>query len=361
MPHSLDRREFLRAGALSTAGLALAGVPAIAARRGDVNCIFLFLVGGPSQLDTWDPKPNAPAEVRGPFRPIRTTVPGTHLSECFPRMAAAADRFALVRTVHHDEAPIHETGHQLMQTGHLFRTGPERPHYGAVVSKEFGPRRAGVPANALVPGPIESTGVSVSHGQGAGPLGPAHELHAPPLTFLAARDVERYGGTPFGNSCLRARQLVEYGTRFVTVNMFTTVFDCLSWDCHADGGSLRTTLDDYRSVLCPTFDLAFTALLDDLQARGLLESTLVVATGEFGRTPYLNPRGGRDHYPGCWTMLLAGGGVQGGRVVGTSDKHAAEPKDRPVTPQEVAATVYHALGIDPRTQGISAPPIAELF
>ena len=170
--HAVSRRGFLGAAgalgataALGTAGFAAPGAGAELAKQ-QKRVLVVFLHGGVSQLETWDPKPNAPAEVRGPFRPIRTTVPGTHLSECFPRMGAAADRFALVRTVHHDEAPIHETGHQLMQTGHLFRTGPERPHYGAVVSKEFGPRRAGVPANALVPGPIESTGVSVSHGQG---------------------------------------------------------------------------------------------------------------------------------------------------------------------------------------------------
>ena len=132
----------------------------------------------------------------------------------------------------------------------------------------------------------------------------------------------------------------------ITVNMFDTVFDKITWDCHADGGSLASNLDDYKNTLCPTFDRAYTALLEDLHQHGLLESTLVVAMGEFGRTPKLNPRGGRDHHAGAWSILLAGGGIRGGQVVGATDAHAAEPKDRPVTPAMVAATIYRALGVD---------------
>ncbi len=143
--------------------------------------------------------------------------------------------------------------------------------------------------------------------------------------------------------------------------MFDTVFNEITWDCHADGGALGTTLDDYRATLCPIFDQAYSALLDDLDARGLLESTLVVAMGEFGRTPRLNPRGGRDHWPGVWSILFAGGGVHGGQVVGSSDHLGAEPRDRPVTPAEVAATIYHLLGIDSRTLLSEATPIAELL
>ena len=142
--------------------------------------------------------------------------------------------------------------------------------------------------------------------------------------------------------------------------MFETVFDNLTWDCHADGGSLSTTLDDYRQTLCPMFDAAYTALLDDLHQRGMLQSTLVLAMGEFGRTPELNPRGGRDHWPGCWTVLFAGGGVRGGQVIGASDATAAEPRDRPVTPAELAATVYQSLGLDPaiRLNGPDGEPLA---
>jgi uncharacterized protein (DUF1501 family) len=429
----VTRRDFLRVGALSAGavGLSLTDLNLLGAApsfgNGDVNCILLFLVGGPSQLDTWDLKPEAPTDIRGPFRPMRTNVPGIHLCEHFPRMARLADRFAIVRSVHHDAAPIHETGQQLMQTGKLFRSGIEHPHYGAVLSHVQGPRRPDVPPFVVLPGPIGSTGVSVSHGQTSGYLGDAHApvfigtgteldpvriqdskslvdaadaaertfadsniaIHesahsqAVAQTFSAktksALDVAaesqairaRYGMNTFGQSCLLARRLVEQGTRLVTVNMFDTVFDTLSWDCHADGGSLPTTLDDYRYVLCPMFDHAYSTLLEDLTERGLLENTLVVAMGEFGRTPQLNPRGGRDHWPGCWSILFAGGGVRGGQVIGASDATASEPKDRPVTPGQIAASIYRALGVDlhaclPGPDGrpvalVEAAPIEELF
>ncbi|HEX5273427.1 MAG TPA: DUF1501 domain-containing protein [Gemmataceae bacterium] len=374
----LTRRDFLRAGALSAGavGLSLADLARLQAapgQRKETNCILLFLVGGPSHLDTWDLKPSAPSEVRGPFRPIATNVPGVHIGEHFPRMARMADRYAIVRSVHHREAPIHETGHQLMQTGRLSRGGVEYPHYGAVLSRLREAR------SVVVPGPIGNTGVSISHGQGAGYLDEKHQpavVRGEPSQLLdvltdgdALRD--RYGRNTFGQSCLLARRFVESGVRLVTVNMFDTVFDNVTWDCHADGGSLATTLEDYRDTLCPMFDQAYTALLDDLAERGLLDTTLVLAMGEFGRTPHLNPRGGRDHWPGCWSVLFAGGGVRGGQVVGSSDATGSEPKDRPVSPAEIAATVYHALGLDPTTclpgpDGRPLPladaaPVAELF
>jgi uncharacterized protein (DUF1501 family) len=427
--NGLTRRDFLRAGALSAGavGLSLSELAQVQAKADsaasrDVNCILLFLVGGPSHLDTWDLKPNAPTEVRGPFRPIRTAVAGVEISEHFPLMATMARDYALVRSVHHDEAPIHETGHQLMQTGRLFRSGEEHPHYGAVLSHLRGRRVEDVPPFAVLPAPIGNTGVSVSHGQSAGYLGATHEplvLEADPArlsprkmlnaldaahracdaaektnpgsarakdmaplftrsakkAFNLAAEADdlrtRYGRNTFGQSCLLARRLIEHGVRLATVNMFDCVFNEITWDCHADGGNLPTTLDDYRDTLCPMFDRAYTALLGDLKQRGLLETTLVVAMGEFGRTPQLNPRGGRDHWPGCWTVLFAGGGIRGGQVVGASDRTGAEPKDRPVTPAEVAATVYHSLGIDLSTQLpgpdgrplplVEAAPIHELF
>jgi uncharacterized protein (DUF1501 family) len=175
----------------------------------------------------------------------------------------------------------------------------------------------------------------------------------------------------FGQACLLARRLVEHGVRLVTVNMFDTVFNEVTWDCHADGGALATSLDDYKDTLCPMFDQAYAALLDDLAQRGLLEHTLVVAMGEFGRTPQLNSRGGRDHWPNVWSILFAGGTVRGGQVIGASDRHGAEPKDRPVSPAEVAASVYYGLGIDPGTclpdaagrpvPLVEANPVMELF
>jgi uncharacterized protein (DUF1501 family) len=414
----LTRRDFLRVGALGAGAVSLSladlhgGAPAK-----DINCILLFLLGGPSQLDTWDLKPSAPDTIRGPFRPIATNVPGIQISEHFPRMAQRAHRYAIVRSVHHDEAPVHETGQQMMQTGHLFRGGQEYPHYGALLSQQRGPRVAGMPPFVVLPAPLGHTGVSVSHGQGAGPLGGPHEpfvlradpdwavdgqslltvsdaahrawdaepSHHPAFAPLFSPTVKkafdlsaeldelrsRYGVGTFGQSCLLARRLVEHGVRLATVNMFDTVFNRITWDCHADGGALGTTLNHYQNILCPEFDRAYSTLLDDLAERGLLQTTLVVAMGEFGRTPLLNARGGRDHWPGVWSILFAGGGVYGGQVVGSSDRIGSEPRDRPVTPAEVAATIYHALGIDARTfipgaDGqptplITASPIAELL
>jgi hypothetical protein len=163
----------------------------------------------------------------------------------------------------------------------------------------------------------------------------------------AERDALRdaYGRNTFGQSCLLARRLVEAGVRLVTVNMFESVFNQVTWDCH--GSAPFSTLDDYSRHLLPTLDQALAALLDDLEARGLLDSTLVVATGEFGRTPKLNAAGGRDHWPGVWSALLAGGGTRGGQVVGASDYHAEAPASRPVLPQEMLATMYYSLGISP--------------
>jgi hypothetical protein len=403
----LTRRDFLRVGALSAGavGLSLTDLHGGAAVK-DINCILLFLVGGPSQLDTWDLKPEAPDTIRGPFQPIPTNVPGIQISEHFPKMAERAHRYAIVRSVHHTEAPVHETGQQMMQTGHLFHGGREYPHYGAVLSQQRGPRVEGIPPFVVLPAPLGDTGIHVSHGQGAGPLGAHHEpfvLDADPDQLLRggkllfASDIlqrifdasaghpsalrrlltqariafdlsaekeelrSRYGHNTFGQSCLLARRLIEHGVRLVTVNMFDTVFNTITWDCHADGDALPTTLDDYRDILCPIFDRAYSALLDDLSERGLLETTLVVAMGEFGRTPLLNPRGGRDHWPGVWSILFAGGGVRGGQIIGSSDRIGSEPHDRPVTPAEVAATIYHALGIEGRTHLIPASPIAELL
>ncbi|HEV3236388.1 MAG TPA: DUF1501 domain-containing protein [Gemmataceae bacterium] len=423
----LTRRDFLRVGSLSAGAVSLSLVDLLRLQQArasspskDINCILLFLVGGPSHLDTFDPKPNAPSTVRGPFKPIKTNVAGIHISEHLPLMAKMADQYALVRSVHHDQAPIHETGHQLMQTGHLFRAGKEYPHYGSVISHLKGYREVGVPPSVVLPGPIGNTGVSVSHGQSAGFLGAKHEPlffsmmgdpqgitisseesctspdlanlengvglaeamdisqrnyemgpgrnadgsvdHAFSQIFSAktkkAFDLEsekdplraRYGHNTFGQTCLLSRRLIEQGVRMVTINMFDTVFNKVTWDCHADGGSLPTTLNDYKSTLCPMFDIAYSALLDDLKQRGMLGTTLVVAMGEFGRTPKLNLRGGRDHWPGCWSVLFAGAGIKGGQVIGSSDSIGAEPKDRPVSPVEVAATIYEGIGIDSKTR-----------
>ena len=183
---------------------------------------------------------------------------------------------------------------------------------------------------------------------------------------------DRYGRNTFGQSCLMARRLIERGCRYVNVNHFDTVFNIACWDMHANGGNLNNTYLDYENILCPQFDLAFTALIEDLEDRGLLKDTVVAVLSEFGRTPKLNGRGGRDHYPSAWTNFLCGGRVKGGRVVGSTDKIGAAPHDRPVLPPEMLASIYHAMGIDLETtmmpgpgsrpiRLIGAEPIRELF
>lgn len=415
----LRRRDFLHAGSLAFLGLTLNelfGLKAIGAvdRSKDMNCIMLFLVGGPSQLDTWDPKPNAPPEIRGPYQAIRTNVPGMEITEIFPRMAKHADKYALLRAVYHTAAAVHDTGHQMMQTGRLFQTGLEYPHIGCVLTKLKGPK-GDTPAHVLLPRPIGNTGGYLPHGQTAGFLGMSYDpfvLNADPsaadfkapdmqppeyisslrvdrqrnwrevvdqsvrhfesspearlldssfhqaytlMTSQKAREAfdltretdtarERYGRNRFGQSCLLGRRLIEAGVRFVTINMFETVFNELTWDIH--GSKPFSPISCYRDLVGPMYDNAFSSLLEDLQQRGLLQNTLVVAMGEFGRTPKINPAGGRDHWPQCWTIMMAGGGIKGGQVVGASDQYGAYPKDRPITPAQVAATVYKALGID---------------
>ncbi|MCS6865523.1 MAG: DUF1501 domain-containing protein [Gemmataceae bacterium] len=441
----LTRRDFLHAGALAPLGLTLAGWQRATQAAGvadrDINCIMLFLVGGPSQLDTWDPKPQAPVEVRGPFQPIKTSVNGIHISEIFPKMAQYADKYSLLRTVYHTATAVHDTGHQMMQTGRLFTGGVEHPHIGCVLGYLKG-GRGELPAHVLLPKPIGRTGGNLPHGHTAGYLGKPYDpfiLNADPnapgfqvpdllppeylsairaqrrqklrdavdaamahfeqnaaaqqlddnfqlayklMSSSKAREAfalekepektrDRYGRTRFGQSCLMARRLIEAGVRFVTVNMFETVFDEVTWDIH--GSKPFTDIVQMSKEVAPNFDQAYTALLEDLSDRGLLATTMVVAVGEFGRTPKVNPAGGRDHHPGAWTILMGGGPLQGGRIVGETDEHAYAPKTRPITPAEVAATIYRGLGLDPHKElpgpqnrpiplvDYNVKPISELF
>jgi hypothetical protein len=424
----LTRRDFLHVGSIAGLGLTLPGfisrlrAQAPPAHAGgspkqdkDVNCIMLFLVGGPSQIDTWDPKPNAPDEVRGPFKTIATSVPGMQISEIFPKMARHADKYSLIRSVYHTATAVHDTGHQMMQTGRLFTGGIEHPHVGCALGYLRG-GRGEVPAHVLLPRPIGRTGGNLPHGHTAGYLGKQYDpfiLNADPadpkfkvpdllppdyisavraerrqrlrdavdgaaaafeknaqakqldenfqlayklMSSKEAREAfalekepdsirDRYGRTRFGQSCLMARRLIERGVRFVTVNMFETVFDEVTWDIH--GSKPFTDITEMAKQVAPNFDQAFSALLEDLKDRGLLAKTMVTAMGEFGRTPKINPAGGRDHHPGVWTILMGGGPIKGGQVVGESDELGYFPKTRPITPADVAATLYKGLGLDP--------------
>jgi len=361
------RRDFLRTAAVTGASLALTGTASAHAPLplGKAkSCIFINMVGGPAHLDTFDPKPDAPSDVRGPFQPIQTKVPGIHLSELFPKLAKLTDKFSLIRSMNHDAPPVHECGFQLLNTGRLFRDGPEWPSVGAVAGYLLGPQTPGARTWSVFPEEPIATGMSVSHGQGEGWL----KNTGCELMGVYAAGLYRPNGIGWIGDASCA---VYRGFRFVGVNMFRTVFDSPSWDCHADGGSLRTDLNDIRETVAPSFDNAFSRLLTNLEESGLLDSTLVVATGEFGRTPKLNSNGGRDHWAGCWSALVAGGGVKGGQVIGRSDRTGTEPADRPVSPQELVASIFHALSI-PTNATIPGPdsspvavypaaPVAELF
>ena len=371
--HEVNRREFIRHGAMGAAatGLSAGAGLALGGKTNAKNCIFVFLTGGPSQLETFDPKPDAPAEIRGPFRAISTAVPGLAFSELLPGLAARANELSVIRSIYHDQAPIHESGQQLVQTGNLASEGREYPHLGAMVSAAFGRRESSTPAFVMLPTSLGSTGVNMYQGQGIGELPKEHLPVAMQLDkglwtghHLVASQLNRkamnssFGMHAFGRSCQAAVDLVEAGTRFVCLNMFETVFNSPSWDCHADGGSLATTLKEYRTTICPMFDMGMSTMLDELKQRGMLESTLVVAVGEFGRSPVMNVRGGRDHHSGVWSGILAGAGLPGGAVIGSSDDLASEPADRPVHAASLHATIAKAIGIAPQSH---RPAISELF
>jgi hypothetical protein len=438
----LTRRRLLQFAGGSYLGLNLGGLwRAQAADRGPPQtprpvraCVLVFYYGGPSHLDTFDMKPDAPAEVRGEFKSIATSVPGIHVCEHLPRMARVMHKVALVRSVTH-AARLHDSASIHALTGRPL-AGPDRelfsplaqvyPSYGSAVAYLHRDRGRDVPFAAL-PFPFHNV-VDVPC-QGAGFLGAAYEplridtapaarQYQPPalrpaegvpaarregrrrlaerlerapasgemrvlaekayrlLSAEAIREAvdltreplgvrERYGYGPEpvavgeggggtngaemgfarqmrGQNLLLARRLVEAGVPFVNVYDFKQQGQ--NWDAHFN------CANQHKTHLLPPADQSLSALIEDLDARGLLESTLVVAMGEFGRTPKINRQGGRDHWPDCYTVLFAGGGVAGGAVYGSSDRIGAYPADDPVTPGDLAATIFWRFGIDPATE-----------
>jgi hypothetical protein len=426
----LNRREWLCVGGLGVAGLSLpdllrAEASAPAARRG-MSCVLFLLQGGPSQLDLWDMKPDAPEEVRGPFRPAATAAPGLRLVEHLPRLAQEARLFSVVRSMTHQKV-FHTTAGILTLTGHppfldqsnVAISETDFPHLGAILALRR-PARGNVPTAVSLPNPIGEGVVNVFPGQNGGFLGAQyapftvtgepHEddfgvdglttrespdrlaalqdllatvnrerpwLAADPavrqatahtqraldlLTSDATRRAfnlrreplrlrERYGRHRYGQSLLLARRLIEAGVRLVTVYWGGRLNNPLGyWDTHAD------LADRLRDELLPPFDQCFSAFLADLNARGLLDTTLVVCLGEFGRTPRIgqftgngaSPTG-RDHWPYCYSLVVAGGAA-GGRIIGRSDRIAAYPAEDPITPQDLTATLLHKLGVNPAEQ-----------
>ncbi len=415
-----SRRNVLQIGGLTALGLGLehaARLPELRAanptgKGGKArSCILLWLDGGPSHLETFDVKPDAPAEVRGPLTPIATTIPGVHFSECLPLTAAMMNKITVVRSMT-STFGAHNLGTHNMTTG--FKPTPvlEYASYGSVLAHLRQDREAILPANVAVPNyqiggsnltgngylppaarpfsldgdpaskdfqvrdldlyagvtserlmrrkqflnKLDGLGRSVEN-SGESPSDPNFEQAFRLITSAeskAAFDLskeprkvrQRYGYKSIGGCCLMARRLVERGVPFVTVNNS-------GWDTH---NAMYTRLKEgftgaeNPQGLVPSLDLAFSALVEDLEQRGLFDETLIVIMGEFGRTPKLNTAAGRDHWPRVFSVVLAGGGVPGGVVVGASDSTAESPAERPVTPSDLAHTIYTLMGIDPNTE-----------
>lgn len=405
----ITRRDVLRAGLMGGVGITLADYLRLqAAGRVRDNAkakrgIFIHLQGGPSHLDTFDMKPEAPREIRGTFQPAATSVPGVSFCEHLPKLAQSAGKFALLRGVAHTLGE-HNLGSRYISTGTRPLASIEHPTYGAVVGKEteavnpkdlpsfvsvqstrgfqrpgflgieYGPMTVGAPRAAS---PYRVRGITLSarddighvkhrrrlladldtrfrsiHGhdelldgldqfsQQAHSIITSRRAHeAFEITKESPAFAKPFGEQPFGRSCLLASRLIDSGVRFVSLEFG-------GWDTHEDN------FTNLKDRLLPNLDTGLSALLSGLEQKGLLESTAIFVTGEFGRTPRINNRtaeGGRDHYPRCMFMLLAGGGIHGGQVVGASDKRAAFPlhDDEAFSPDDAAATFYHALGIDP--------------
>jgi len=390
------RRDFIRIGSLGALGINLANILRASNGKKDVSCIVLWQSGGCAHQDTWDLKPDAPIEYRGEFKPIPTNVPGIQICEHLPYTAKQADKFTILRSLHSRENN-HERAINYLLTGYLPLSTLEFPSMGSVVSKELGPKN-GLPAYVAVPNTFPS--------YGAGYLGGEYNPFIagdPNVTGYKVRDItlpsdvdwarvgnrrwllekmdtkyraidsntdfdaldsfqqraydlmrspaakkafdiesepaalrEQYGRTPVGQGALLARRLVEGGVRFVTVAK-----GWLNYDTHGDNFNIM------KKVLLPEFDRAFAALLQDLHQRGMLDSTLVIAMGEFGRTPKVNGDAGRDHHNKAWSSALAGAGISGGRVLGATDKTASEVTDFPVQPEDLLCSIYSILGVDP--------------
>lgn len=413
-----SRRDFLQVGALSFLGLTL---PQLVQRRAeaassqgnDVNCIFIFLWGGPSHHETFDPKPNAPEDIRSRYKAIPTSVDGVTICEHLPRLARMAKHYTLIRNLTHSQS-LHPMGAHFALTGHnMAPGGTEYPNHGAVLARYLGPRQALPPfiriGKVLIDQPIDPTG------QGGGFLGSAHqpfgvvkprdpiekmaafslpegvtprrmgrrqrifqaldELQADGETDrLRARDVayerafslvtspeakgafdlsqeppklrEEYGDSDFGQGCLMARRLVSAGARLVQVNWSGHPVVDQGWDTHSAtfGGSVH----NLHKFHLPVLDQGVGTLIRDLADRGMLEKTLVVITGEFGRTPKVEPTGGRGHWPGVYSSIMLGAGIPGGRVIGESDPHGAYPETRGYSPEDRTVEIYRLLGMDTR-------------
>ncbi|MBL98403.1 MAG: hypothetical protein CMM06_01815 [Rhodopirellula sp.] len=413
----IRRRDMLRFGAAGAFGMGItlpslleheARLKANGVETKDTSLIIVFLQGGLSTIDTWDMKPEAPAEFRGDFSPISTVLPGVQISEHLPKISKVHDKFSLVRSFGHANSNHGQADH-FMLTGYPHGPGfngglkpnNQKPCVGAVIGNELGPR-GGVPPYVCLPRMHNSAGSSYLGSSatpfvvGADPNAPDFKVPdlAPPVavqsrrlndrrallktinryeqstviqanqgaramrTFQekafelmtsdatkAAFDInsepdavrKRYGRNMLGQSCLMARRLIEAGVRCAFVNH-------IDWDTHYNNFHVL------KNELLPKLDAAMSSLLTDLDERGMLDSTMVLVTGEFGRTPRINKDAGRDHWGPSCAIAMAGGGVQGGRVIGASNERAERPATTPYGPADLMATIYHGMGIDPERE-----------
>ncbi len=449
MCQGMTRRAFLQAGASSVLGLSLADWLRLQALGGETihaparakAVVLLWLWGGPSHLDTWDLKPDAPVDFRGPFTPIATRVPGIRICELFPKLAGIADTYTILRSLHtksndHGVAgTIGLTGSHggAVDLGGKSQSGSVRPALGSVVARARA-AKAGLPPFMVIGGKLHQ-GKKAIVGEGGGPLGPRydpfrleygprHGTKIPALQLPAELAVsrledrqkllrafdqfqqhldsvrsaqafdeyraqafamltspkavemfdltkehgkvrDRYGRTRFGQSCLLARRLVEHGVPFVQVNWSDHVeaeedSGDGGWDHHYRNFQI---MQDRHA---PWLDQSFSTLLLDLRERGLLDTTLVIAMGEFGRSPKINDKAGREHWEHCYSAIVAGGGIRGGRVYGESDKRGERPHSHPCTPADLIASVQHAIGLSSEqiqllNIGVEGRVIEELF
>jgi hypothetical protein len=355
----VSRREFLAAGSASVVGLPLRdSLLTQGTKKGAV--VQILLTGGASHLETFDPKPHAPREIRGPLHSIATRIPGVRFSECFPRLAERANRLTILRSLYHSAAPIHETGLQLLQRGELAGRRSSAPQLGFVLQDSLRPRRK-APVSVQLGGALSAAGAAGDCGDGPGrarPQGPLPGLSDLPAPLSAAanfaqaprRAKEAYGETLFGSLLWSAARLVERGVQYVAVNTFNRLEGKITWDAHGCPQAGPATIFDYRDTLGPQFDRALAAFLDDLQHCGLWRQTLVVCAGEMGRAPRLNAQGGRDHWTQAWSGLLAGGMLAGGQVIGETDEHGESILADPIDLAQLPALMLDFLGAAPAAQ-----------
>jgi hypothetical protein len=444
----VSRRRLLQIGGLGMLGLGLpellrASTAGTRRHASELACIFIVQYGGASHIDSLDPKPEAPTDIRGPYKPIPTRVPGMRIGELLPRLARLADRFCLVRSMKNSDGG-HDGGMHVAMTGHS-RPVVETPYYGSVMAK-LCPSRAAVPSyvwlqnlagdvqpryltggflgascaplrigndldNPAAPGfrvtafdpapdvpPVRlqtrqhllgSLEPTTTANDPASALRRHRERAVDLLTGPSARQAvnldlepasvrERYGRYPLGQNLLMARRLIEAGVRLVSVTAWTGLppgeafRNVQTWDMHGNGAGLGSIFGTGHFGLgwaLPRVDEAVSALLEDLEDRGLLQTTLVVMVGEFGRSPRI-AGAGRDHWPACYSALLAGAGIRGGLVYGASDRQGGYVRDNPVSPEDFGATLFHALGVPPETRlgadGFTRPasaghPVMALF